>query len=135
MKSLDVPRTRCTPRVRLESESGRALFEGSSYPENASDFYQPVFDWFQDYLEAMSADNAKPLRLELELVYLNSSSSKILMTIFDLLEDAVARGADVRVLWRYHPENETAHECGEEFKEDFRHLPFSLEPVSRLLDV
>jgi len=132
MDAYAVSPTRSTPRVDLDAQSGIARLSGSSYPENASRFYQPVFDWLRNYCQFLKQDGTRRLLLDLELHYINSSTSKILMMLFDILEDAAREGASVEVVWRYDPENETALECGEEFKEDIQDMPFTLQPEERL---
>ena len=63
---------------------------------------------------------------DFEIVYFNSSSSKTLMDLFELLDDAAKAGKRVVVNWRYDRDNETAKECGEEFREDVAALRFNL---------
>jgi hypothetical protein len=48
------------------------------------------------------------------------------MTIFDMLQAEAEKGKNVSVLWLCDTENETAIECGEEFKEDLDRLPFEI---------
>lgn len=128
IQAHNIPQTRSTPGVQLDPDAGFASIKGSSFPENASQFYQPVFDWISRYCEQLQNNSQKKLMLDLELVYINSSSSKIIMMLLEILEEAAQKGADVEVIWRYHPENETAFECGAEFKEDIQHLSFTLQP-------
>ncbi|MCF8040261.1 MAG: DUF1987 domain-containing protein, partial [Desulfohalobiaceae bacterium] len=64
--------------------------------------------------------------VEMELIYFNSSSSKILMNFFDMLEDAARAGLPVTVQWKYHQDNDISLECGEEFQEDLEHVDFHL---------
>ena len=66
-----------------------------------------------------------PLNLELELLYLNTSSIKSVLDIFDLLEAAHAKGRGVSVTWFYDMRNERVGELAEEFKEDCT-FPFSV---------
>ncbi|MGE8591501.1 MAG: SiaC family regulatory phosphoprotein, partial [Alcaligenes sp.] len=68
---------------------------------------------------------AAPLKLELELLYLNTSSIKSVMDIFDLLEAAHCKGREVSVTWFYDKRNERVGELAEEFKEDCT-FPFSV---------
>ena len=60
--------------------------------------------------------------------YFNSSSSKILMNLFDMLNRAAIEGTPVTINWRYHEDNDVALECGEEFMEDLdlTNLTFNL---------
>jgi len=66
-----------------------------------------------------------PLSLELRLLYLNTSSIKAMMDIFDLLEAAFQDGRQVAVNWYYDVRNERVVELAEEFKEDCT-FPFSI---------
>ncbi len=116
--------TKSSPEIDFDPETHSLRIMGESYPENCARFYEPMFQWLRDYL---SASGDRPLRLEMEIVYFNSSSSKTFMDLFDLLDAAAGKGKPVSVQWRYHPENETAFECGEEFQEDVRHMSFALE--------
>jgi hypothetical protein len=97
--------------------------KGESYPENSATFYSPMLEWLETYLQQR---HEGPVNVEIELVYFNSSSSKILMNFFDLLEDAAQNGVQIKVLWRYNQDNDVALECGEEFQEDMEHVEFYL---------
>lgn len=75
----------------------------------------------------MAQDPPKPLSLEISLLYLNTSSIKAMMDIFDLLESAHAQGKPVAVNWYYDERNERVAELAEEFKEDCN-FPFTIIP-------
>jgi hypothetical protein len=62
----------------------------------------------------------------MEIIYFNSSSSKLFFDFFDLLEEASGNGKEIEVNWLYDGENESAEEAGEDFKEDFESLNFNL---------
>ena len=81
-------------------------------------------------MKLLSQDDNKYLRVDMELLYFNSSSSKALMNMFDYLESAAERGWRIVVNWIYQEENETSLECGEEFQEDCRAVEFNLVAVS-----
>ena len=103
-----------SPSVQTDWANGSLCLQGDSYPENAYEFYNPVFEWVQRFLSR--ADRA--FILELQLLYLNTSSIKSLMDILDLMEDAHRRGQVVGVNWYYDLRNERVFELAEEFKED-----------------
>lgn len=115
--------TRSTPHMDFDPDTHIHEIKGESYPENCFRFYGPMFEWLQEYLLLA---RGKHVELNMEIVYFNSSSSKAFMDLFDLLEEAALQGTDVVVNWRYHEENETALECGEEFMEDVEKLRFNL---------
>ncbi|AHV94692.1 hypothetical protein D554_1413 [Bordetella holmesii 30539] len=97
------------------------VMAGDSYPENSFELFGPVIEWVENFLTGTS----QPLRLELELLYLNTSSIKSVMDIFDILESFHQKGHSVAVTWYYDTRNERVGELAEEFKEDCT-FPFSV---------
>ncbi len=124
MDALHFPATKATPEVAFTPASGLLTISGESYPENAAAFYAPIYQAVQKHLEETNS----PLQVRLSFTYFNSSSSKALMNLFDLLESTAQQDRDISVEWLYHPENETVYECGEEFMEDLENLTFTLTP-------
>ncbi len=123
LEKLVIEQTQSTPYILFSGEDQRFMIKGESFPENAAKFYAPVLEWLKKYVEALCMEQ---MVLEFEIVYFNSSTSKVFMTILDLLQVQVELGKRISVLWRCDEENETAIECGEEFKEDLDKLPFEI---------
>lgn len=123
MENLLIEKTKSTPEINFNITSGLLQIKGESFPENVVKFYTPVIDWIKNYIST----ETKEIILEFEIVYFNSSTSKVFMTIFDLLDQEVGNGKNIKVKWICNSENETAIECGEEFKEDIELLPFEIE--------
>lgn len=123
MENLIIEQTESTPKICFEYASGILSLQGESYPENTAEFYAPVFEWLRKFLD--SSDELA-VTVNMEIIYFNSSSSKALMNVFDLLEDAAAEGRKIAVNWIYAAGNESALEYGEEFKEDLNSLEFNL---------
>lgn len=123
MKNLHIEATKYTPDINLDDEKGLLSFSGKSYPENTFDFYQPILEWINTYF---AQDVQKKTVIEMDIIYFNSSSSKLFFDLFDLLEEAHEKGNEILVRWLYDAENENALEAGEDFKEDFESLDFYL---------
>jgi hypothetical protein len=123
MTELRIAGTTSTPTIHCTSVPPRVCLQGDSYPENAFELYQPLMQWLQAHLDPADAT----LNMELELVYLNTSSVRVMMDVFDLLEDAHRSGKAVSVRWYFDPRNERVAELAEEFKEDLS-LPFEILP-------
>lgn len=121
MMSLNIEGSRSTPRILCNADTGVISMQGDAYPENSFEFFHGLIDWVAGFL----AGSNQPLTLELHLMYMNTSSVKAMMDIFDMLEDAHQRGRTVAVHWYYHPENERVVEMAEEFKEDLT-FPFTI---------
>ncbi|WP_375055717.1 biofilm regulation phosphoprotein SiaC [Zobellella sp. DQSA1] len=123
MKSLNITGSRSTPDILCNPDSGVVAMRGDSYPENSFEFFNEVIEWVEQFLE----QSPLPLTLELRLIYMNTSSVKAMMDIFDILEAASGRGKAVQVQWFYDPDNERVVELAEEFKEDCT-FPFEIVP-------
>ncbi|HWR40357.1 MAG TPA: DUF1987 domain-containing protein [Patescibacteria group bacterium] len=124
MEVLYIEQTKSTPRVEFNATSGKLSIEGQSYPENAFRFYEPVFGWLENYLNA--TDQEVVLDIYFHMPYINTSSSKCIMMMLEILEKSHQQGKKVMVRWYYDAENEEALECAEEFKEDLA-MPFEIK--------
>ncbi|MBJ7555790.1 biofilm regulation phosphoprotein SiaC [Marinomonas spartinae] len=121
MKDLKIDGTVSSPSVRASWQEGTLYMEGDSYPENSYELYADVVAWVSQYL----AQSTAPLKLELSLLYLNTSSIKVMMDIFDEMEEFFQQGRQVSVNWYFDEDNERVAELAEEFKEDC-HFPFEI---------
>ncbi len=121
MNDFSIPGSQSTPAIQSDWAAGTVSMQGDSYPENSYELFHQVFAWIERFL----AEAERPLSLELRLLYLNTSSIKAMMDIFDLLEAAHQQGCSVGVNWYYDTRNERVMELAEEFKEDCT-FPFSI---------
>lgn len=122
MEKLKLDATKYTPEIILDHESGIISIEGKSYPENTFEFYEPVMRWMNEYFNGNSKDKTV---VNLEIIYFNSSSSKLFFDFFDLIEAASSTNT-IEINWIYDSENESALEAGEDFQDDFQGLNFNL---------
>jgi len=122
MENLQIEETKYTPNIELNAEHGTIDIKGKSYPENTFEFYEPVMKWVEDYFEN---DPIPVTTVNLEIIYFNSSSSKLFFDFFDLLEENKDKHTIV-INWIYDEENESALEAGEDFQEDFEDLTINL---------
>lgn len=122
MNDFSIPGSQSTPAIQSDWGKGIVSMQGDSYPENSYELFHQVYEWIERFL----GEAAHPLNLELRLLYLNTSSIKAMMDIFDLLEAAYQEGRQVAVNWYYDIRNERVVELAEEFKEDCT-FPFSIQ--------
>lgn len=123
MDILKIEATKYTPEICFEPENHTLQIKGESYPENTMEFYSPVFDYLKKYL---SLPGAFPLTVNVDLIYFNSSSSKTLINLFDLLDAAAKDGRNIAINWVYESDDEDNLEFGEEFAEDLEYVRFRL---------
>jgi len=123
MERLNIEATLSTPLIRFDPEKYVLELAGESYPENSFEFYEPVFAFLKDTLA-----QSRSFRLEVNIRYMNSSSTKCVLDMLDLLEEASTRNVQVEIVWYYDSENPRALDLAEEFQEEVT-LPFSIMPI------
>ena len=123
METLIIEASKYTPEIALNAETNILSIKGKSYPENTFDFYSPVMEWLQTYF---GQETVPKTIFDFDIIYFNSSSSKLFFDLFDLLEEAQNDGKEITVNWYYDEENESAEEAGEDFKEDFEAMDFNI---------
>jgi len=127
MQNLTIPASTRTPAIDLDFGKHHLKISGESYPEDVTEFYNPVFSALDAYLATLGPGRC---RFDFELIYLNSSSAKAVMMLMDKLDAAAAKGAAVDVYWFYDEEDDTMQELGEEFGEDLENAKFHLEKMT-----
>lgn len=121
MDRLELESTKSSPNIRFDPETGLLEIGGESYPENSHEFFTPLIEWIDRYLQD---PNGKTV-LRVTLTYMNTSSTKYIMDILDRLEEANESGKEVSVEWYCEPDNERALDTVEELREDFS-MPFAV---------
>jgi hypothetical protein len=101
-----------TPKLYFSRETGEFEISGRSIPENSIEFYKPIINWLDNYVEEPNHRTLLVIKLE----YFNTSSSKCLVEILRRLESLDERSI-VKVKWCYEEEDEDMQESGEDFKE------------------
>jgi len=123
MQNLNIASTKYTPSIKLNAETGIIALMGKSYPENTFVFYKPLMKWLNEYIDNL---NDEKVIFNFEIIYFNSSSSKILMDIFYILDEVSEKKKNIIVNWIYDKEDDSSLEYGEEFAEDLDDLTFNL---------
>lgn len=125
MEKLHIEATKSSPKIDFDPATRILRIEGESYPENAIGFYKPAINWLVDYMNSES----KPATLQIALTYINTSSTKALLTIFDILDEAAGMGTRVKVEWFYDPDDDILKEFGEDISEDLT-IDFEIKEMS-----
>jgi len=121
MTNLNFEPTTSTPAVRFTTD-GRLLIEGRSLPENVIRFYTPLIEWVKEL-------DTEVVRMDLNLEYLNSASSKKILEILRSI-DRNALIKEFIINWHYESDDEDDLESGQIFedlldKAEFRYHEYS----------
>ena len=126
MNNLTINAGKDTLSIYCDRETGVISMVGISYPQDAADFFNPVFDWLENYINEVRCT----VTLNLYIDYLNTSSTKCLFDFIDRLEHYYKGGNDAQVNWYYEEHDEDIKETGLEFQEDMD-LPFAVLAYSK----
>lgn len=125
MSIIDTKPTRDTPEVVLEVVNDseiKLLITGNSYPANSQQFYKQVLDWFEENLKDPTY---KAVNIVLYFHYINTSSTKLVIRLLELLENFYAKGNKCQVFWRYDADDGNIRDIGEDLR-NFVNIPFEL---------
>ncbi|MCK5536191.1 MAG: DUF1987 domain-containing protein [Bacteroidales bacterium] len=110
------------PEISLNPQNGVMKISGISMPENTVRVYFSVLDWLNEYKK----NPAPKTRLEFDLEYINTASSKMIHEILRIVDGITIKGCDAEIIWNYHDEDSDILEIGEEYR-DFVKTNFILE--------
>lgn len=105
----------------------RLSLKGESYPENAAQFWGDIITTLRLFLE--QDEVAAPLTMNVALAYFNSSSTKMLFSLFGTLNAKAKSGAEIVLNWYHDEDDDTIFEFGQELSEDFPDLVFHDQAV------
>lgn len=127
MRNLTLDSSGKTPYVSFNTD-GVIELSGRSIPENAVDFYKPLYDWLDEFSKNPSTEIKVNIRLE----YFNTSSSKCLLDVFKKVEFIFKEtGCKVSVNWYYEEGDEDMLEAGEDY-DIIISIPFNFIEVENL---
>jgi hypothetical protein len=110
MEPLRLEKTDETPKICLDANLNLFQFSDTSWPEDASKFYKPVFEWLEKYF-----NNPNPkTEIEFNFQYFNTASAKQLARILSLVEKANPK-TYVRVKWFYDKDDTDMRKAGLRF--------------------
>ena len=112
MKDLVIEKSYSTPLVTFNSKTGMLVIEGRSIPENPTAFYNSLEDWLTEYFKAPQAYT----KIDLKLDYINSGSSKSLLSLLKLARNYFEKGAKGEVNWYFDEDDESIRDLGKHFR-------------------
>ncbi|MFZ6644468.1 DUF1987 domain-containing protein [Undibacterium sp. TJN25] len=123
MENFFIAASASSPEVDFRFDEHRLSLKGESYPENAAAFWGGIIAALRDYLGPHTSGTA--ITVNVALAYFNSSSTKMLFTLFDALNEKAKSGTPVILNWYHDEEDDTIFEFGQELCEDFSDLTFN----------
>ncbi len=124
MESLIIEGSPKTPTVNFDSSKGLVEIKGRSIPENSIEFYKPLVEWLESYGKSPIAQT----KVNIQLEYFNTSSSKCILDVFKKLESIHKAKNDVVINWYYEEDDEDMLEAGEDYQSIIK-VPFNMVEI------
>jgi hypothetical protein len=121
MEPIIIEGTPKTPSVKFDEKEGVFEIKGRSIPENSVEFYKPLNEWLDNYMQTPLDKTVVNIRLE----YFNTSSSKCILDVFKRLEAIHKTKHDVEINWFYEEDDEDMLEAGEDYDSIIK-VPFKM---------
>lgn len=126
MDTIQIETTERAPGVDFNFDANTFSLSGESYPEDVTTFYGPLIEKLEQHLEDLSGAT---VTFTFSLIYFNSSTAKVLMGLFDTLDEAADAGNTVQINWEHEEDDDNMEELGQEFAEDLEHATFSMKVI------
>jgi hypothetical protein len=122
MDSINIEGTPKTPTISFDANTGVIEIKGRSIPENSIEFYKPLVDWLDKFADVAQGT----VNVNIQLEYLNTSSSKCILDVFKKLENLQNKNrAEVVINWYYEEDDEDMLEAGEDYQSILK-IPFNM---------
>ncbi|HSH50369.1 MAG TPA: DUF1987 domain-containing protein, partial [Bacteroidales bacterium] len=114
MNSLKIEGTAFTPEINFDIDNNTLSFLKVSKPANAIKFYQPVFEFLDNFeKEKVKAKVIQELIIDFKFDYFNTATAKILYKLLAKFECIKQQGINIIINWFYHEEDEDLLEEGQ----------------------
>jgi len=100
MEKLYIEATDDTPGINFNPDENTFIISDRSLPENAIEFYLPIFEWLDKYCSNPNNQTAFDFKLD----YFNTASAKQIAKILLVLKK-LSENNDVAINWHYKEED------------------------------
>lgn len=99
------------PNIILDKDNNIFEFSGRSLPEDADEFFEPIMEWVNIYVQIPNPET----KLEFRMDYFNTASSKCILEFLEKFEALANEGKSVKVVWYYNTMDEDMLEAGKDY--------------------
>jgi hypothetical protein len=110
MKELRISPSKNSPEIIL-NPNGMIKILGRSIHENVTEFFAPVEEWIEEYIEVP----ADVTCLDMNLEYFNSASAKVFIHLLEMIKHVTLKNKKFIFNWYYEDGDEDIFERGEYF--------------------
>ena len=122
--SLRIGATEDTPEIDFDTTTGVFKVTGRALPENAHEFFKPIEEWVQSYVESPLESTVVEMRID----YFNSAATRYIFNLLMCFEGIVDDGGDAKVIWYYKEDDDMIETKGEELA-SILEVPFEMKTL------
>ena len=122
IEQLEIQSTYKSPEVIFDPVSGAFKISGNSILVNVEEFYSPLFDWMDAFIENPTTKHVKFI---FDIAYTNVASTKRFLLFLYKLKELLEKEVEVEVDWLYAEEDHFVYEVGKDLSQ-MLNLPFNL---------
>lgn len=119
---MQITETKDTPYFLLDTNAKIIILKGNSTSVRTKEFYEPILSTIDTYVDT----NPDYTKMIVDLDKFNTSSSKYILEIFNILRKLIKMNLKAEVDWYYDDLEDDIHEAGGDYSEIVRDLPFRL---------
>ena len=119
---MQITETKDSPYFLLDRNLGLIMLKGRSSLLKTKEFYEPIIDIVKIYVDT----NPGYTKMIVDLNTFNTSSSKYILEIFNILRKLIKSKLKVEVDWYYDDIDDSMNEAGNDYSEIVKDLPFNL---------
>jgi len=128
MQNIEIEATYKSPHVVFDPLNGKFKIEGKSILINVDEFYQPLLDWMDNYIENPSCEEVE---FTFDVEYYNLASTKRFLFFLFKLNDLKEKNVNVKVNWLYVDQDKYVKETGEDLAQ-MLDIPFNFIGYKKL---
>ncbi|SCA55323.1 conserved hypothetical protein [Candidatus Terasakiella magnetica] len=121
MENIKLAGTENYPAVDFKFSENTFKLSGESFMEDVTCFYGELIGKLEEHL---AEQKSSEIVFIFDLEYFNSSSSRVIFNLFELLDQTTTN--DNKVIIEWHFDDEDLGEEGEMLAEDIKHAEFKL---------
>lgn len=122
LNPIRIEGTNETPRIILDQENGIFEITGKSLPENVNIVYNPVLQWFREYMKAPNPETHIVLKFD----YYNSGTTRKIVDILLTIEDMDGINHNISITWYNKKDDDVMISKGIELK-NFLKIPVEIK--------
>ena len=128
MQQIKIEATYKSPRVLFNPEDGKFKIEGKSILVNVEEFYQPLLDWMDHYIENPTSEEVE---FTFDVEYYNIASTKRFLFFLFKLKELKSKGVNIKVNWLYVDQDNYVLETGQDLSQ-MLDIPFNFVGYKKL---